>query len=57
MLERGIAARWPWLIEALGPGSDDASDYPVYVREGRRPGPLERAARDRGLEKLALTGL
>ncbi len=47
-LERAVRAQWGVCICGIGGSvaSDLASDYPAYIREGRRPLAHERVERD-----------
>lgn len=48
-LERVVLERWPVSV-CSEVGSSEISDYPLYIREGRRPNFAERQERD---EKIA----
>ena len=56
-LEGYVRSEWPVGIASLVPGSDCAEDYPLYIREGRRPNWIERAERDSLIAKLYMDHL
>lgn len=53
-LEREAMERWPWLVDVLKVGSDNGTNYALYIRDGRRPNGSERETRDRELDRAAL---
>lgn len=58
LLEGRVSALWPVSVVTHGePGSDLAGDYPLYVRERRRPDTEERRARDEVIVKRWLDNL
>lgn len=55
-IEAGVRKQWCVSI-ADTPGSDNPADYPVYIREGRRPNWIEREERDRVIAERWLANL
>ena len=48
-MERELVARWSGSVIAVTVGSENVEDYPLFVREGRRPQAMERVMRDRNI--------
>ena len=46
-LEQRVLKKYPGHPVASVPGSSNPSDYPAYIVDGRRPGPEDRAWRDK----------
>lgn len=55
--ERDAFGRWPQMGQAVGVGSGNVEGYSAYIREGRRPGALERGRRDALLLRATLGDL
>lgn len=45
-MERELCMRWKCNVTTVTVGSDEADDYPTYIRDRRRPGWFERFTRD-----------
>lgn len=48
-LEREVKALWSIGVASHTVGSSNPRDYPSYIRDGRRPDPIERELRDQGI--------
>ena len=55
-IEYEVRKTWEVSI-ADTPGSDNPQDYPVYIREGRRPDPEDRRNRDERIAERWLNAL
>lgn len=55
-LEQYVRSQWS-VGAAWQVGSDQAGDYPLWVREGRRPGAEERVIRDAAIVQRWVEGI